>query len=197
MMFKGFDLLTISFQSPLVLLLRKKSKFLLSLLVGIILFRFVFSNAGFEFPYQDESTGNPTPQRLFVTVKKRVGKVNRIGIKPPFIPQHTTRHFYDKSGGLKSSDSGFWMRELDINARKTIESLSAPGNPIVPDEAFCKDNVFCALPTFSCRQLHTGSFWLPASPPLIRKKAEWKLIKQEVVSDQVQRMTFHLSSKTH
>lgn len=86
MMFKGFDLLTISFQSPLVLLLRKKSKFLLSLLVGIILFRFVFSNAGFEFPYQDESTGNPTPQRLFVTVKKRVGKVNRIGIKSPFIP---------------------------------------------------------------------------------------------------------------
>lgn len=158
-----------------MLLLRTRSRFFVSLVVGIILFRFVISNAGFEFPYQDDSRGNPTPQRLFIT--------------------HTSRHFYNRSGALRSSDSGFWMRDLDRNTRKTIESLSAPGNPIEQNEEFCRNEVFCALPTYSCRQLHTGSYWLPAPAPMIRKKAVLKLIKQEATSGQVQRLIFNLSSE--
>lgn len=51
------------------MLLKSKKKFLLSLLLTVVLFRFVISKAGFEFPYQDDATGHPTPQRLFITVR--------------------------------------------------------------------------------------------------------------------------------
>lgn len=159
----------------MILLLRTKTKLLVSLLIGIVLFRFVISSVGFEFPYHDDSHGNPTPQRLFVT--------------------HTSRHFYNRNGTLRYSDSGFWMRELDTNARKTIESLSAPGTPIEQNAEFCKNEVFCALPTYSCRQVHTGSFWLAAPEPLIRKRAEFTLVHEEPAAEQIYRMIFKLSSK--
>lgn len=96
---------------------------------------------------------------------------------------------------MRHSDSGFWMRELDRNAKKTIESLSAPGTPIEQNAEFCKNEVFCALPTYSSRQLHTGSYWLPASAPLIRTKAKFELLSQGEIKEHTQRMIFRLSSR--
>jgi len=46
---------------------------------------------------------------------------------------------------------------MDRNARKTIESLSAPDTPIHQlDNNMCATEAFCGLPLYSCRQLHTG-----------------------------------------
>ena len=87
------------------------------------------------------------------------------------------------------------MRELDRNSWKTIESLSAPVTPIVQDAVFCQNNVFCALPTYSCRQLHTGSYWVSAPQPMIRKKAQMILMDQKEIESQLTRMVFNLSSK--
>lgn len=111
-----------------------------------------------------------------------------------FLIQHTVRHFYNRAGEQRHSDSGFWMREFDRNARKTYESLSAPGTPIDQNEPeFCKE-VFCALPAISCRHLHTGSLWLPASAPLIRKKAKIELLSRSLLKEDVYQLNFLLSS---
>lgn len=64
---------------------------------------------------------------------------------------------YDKEGNIRYTDSGFWFLEMDRNARKTIESLTMPEEPIPQDEnILCKSEVFCGLPLLSVRQLIPG-----------------------------------------
>lgn len=74
---------------------------------------------------------------------------------------------------MQYTDSGYWFRELDRNAEKTIDSLVAPETPIrqelIPK---CNELPFCGLPAYTCRQLHTGGFWLPSPAPIIDKEVE-------------------------
>lgn len=66
---------------------------------------------------------------------------------------------YDLNGRFQYSDSGYWFRELDRNAEKTIDSLVAPETPVEQEKIpHCEDLPFCGLPSYSCRQLHTGYF---------------------------------------
>lgn len=70
--------------------------------------------------------------------------------------QHTIRTVYDANGQPSYTDSGFYFRDLDRNAHKTLESLVAP-DLLQPQElnALCTSRPFCGLPFHSCRQLHT------------------------------------------
>jgi len=112
-----------------------------------------------EFPYHDDSNHNPTPQRHFIT--------------------HAVRKLYDYNGHLSYADSGYWFREIDRNTEKTTDSLMAPESPIrQEDNAICHVAPFCGLPFYSCRQLHTGGFWLQTAEPLIREEAEIHLQKK-------------------
>lgn len=65
----GLTVLITSYLTPLVLLLRTKKTFLWTLLIGIVLFRFVPGFLGSDFPYRDDYNRNPTPQRLFIAVR--------------------------------------------------------------------------------------------------------------------------------
>lgn len=92
------------------------------------------------FPYRDDSDGYPTVQRHYIT--------------------HTQRNFYDSAGKLRYADSGYWLRDLDRNALKTVEGIAMPNLPLDQlENNMCKE-VFCGLPVTSARQLHTGwDFW--------------------------------------
>lgn len=68
----------------------------------------------------------------------------------PFTFQHTLRTFHDYSGGVRKTDSGFLLQELDRNARKTIEGIAMPDN-ITPMREIpaCETELFCAIPFYS------------------------------------------------
>lgn len=71
--------------------------------------------------------------------------------------QHALRKVYDLNGRVQYTDSGYWFRELDRNAEKTIDSLVAPETPVQQEEIpMCNELPFCGLPAYTCRQLHTG-----------------------------------------
>lgn len=125
-------------QIPLVALLRRTHWFLGALLVVFVLTRWgCISMTNTGFPYRGGTTDNPTPQRHMIT--------------------HTVRTVFDASGQPAYSDSGFYFRDMDRNAHRTLESLIAP-DLLLPQEqnALCQKRPFCGLPFHSGRQLHTG-----------------------------------------
>lgn len=127
-----------SYITSLVILFRKCSNFLITLFAIYIVTRFYFiAFTRYGFPYEDESLGAPKIQRHSIS--------------------HTVRTLYDKEGNIRYTDAGFWMLEFDRNAKKTIESLTMPEEPI-PQESniLCKNEVFCGLPVLSIRQLMVG-----------------------------------------
>lgn len=164
-----------SYLTPLIILLKQTSHFFVTLLVIYIFSRGYFiglTNHG--FPYRDESNGSPTVQRHFIT--------------------HAIRTFYDWQGNIRYTDSGFWLRELDRNSRKTIESLATPEIPIPQEEnSLCKSEIFCGLPFFSSRSLHYGGYWIPAPSPLIREVASLKLVEKLRMNRNLYRLNFILN----
>lgn len=70
----------------------------------------------------------------------------------------------------------------------------APESPIrQEDNAICNVAPFCGLPFYSCRQLHTGGFWLPAAEPLIREEAELLLKSRIKVNDINHQLKFSIN----
>ena len=167
-----FTLLITSYLVPVIGLLNKPKAFLFALILAYALTRLSF--IGFthmEFPYRDDSDGNPTPQRHHIT--------------------HSSRIIYDLNGRIQYTDSGYLFREWDRNAEKTIDSLTAPDTPVRQhDNSICNDVPFCGLPLYSCRQLHTGGFWLPGPAPILREEAQLKFVSKEKVSDFQRRFKF-------
>lgn len=63
---------------------------------------------------------------------------------------------YGENGQEVYSDSGFWVRQIDRNTKKTVESLFAPEIPISQeDNAACSKTIFCGLPFHSMRHLYS------------------------------------------
>lgn len=164
-----------SYITPLVILLKKTNHFLSTLAIIYLISRFYFiSISNYGFPYRDESNGAPTVQRHYIT--------------------HAMRTLYDRNGTVRYTDSGFWMRQLDRNSYKTIESLSTPDIPIPQEKnILCQNELFCGLPFYSARQLHTTGFWIPGPQPLVREEGSLVLTKKELLSEHVHRLSFTLS----
>ncbi|KAL1396983.1 hypothetical protein pipiens_010106 [Culex pipiens pipiens] len=123
-------LLACSYMTPLLFLLKKVDK-LVGELVAITLIAFVLaSSTHVGFPYRDDTLRSPSVQRHYIT--------------------HTLRTFHDYSGGIRKTDSGFLLQELDRNARKTIEGIAMPDN-ITPMREIpaCETELFCAIPFYS------------------------------------------------
>lgn len=146
-----------SYLTPLVILLKRSRHFLLSLLAIYVISRYYFvAFTKYGFPYRDNSNGFPAVQRHFITVNFRILELYLENGIMLLIFQHTMRTVHDLNGTIQYTDAGFWMRELDRNAKKTIESLIAPDEPIPQmKNNLCQTQVFCGLPFYSCRQLHT------------------------------------------
>lgn len=164
-----------SYLTPLVILLKRSRHFLLSLLAIYVISRYYFvAFTKYGFPYRDNSNGFPAVQRHFIT--------------------HTMRTVHDLNGTIQYTDAGFWMRELDRNAKKTIESLIAPDEPIPQmKNNLCQTQVFCGLPFYSCRQLHTDGFWVPSPQPLVRETGLLVLTNRRKLSPTEIQLSFELT----
>lgn len=121
----------------MTLLLRGKVVQYLTVISLLLVSIFLATSTYYGFPYQDDSTGNPTPQRHHVL--------------------HTTRNFYDIDRNLRHSDNGFLFLEWDRNAWKTIEgvTMNSPGTLQTLPE-MCNDEVLCGLPCIQSRMLVLG-----------------------------------------
>ncbi|XP_031617647.1 endoplasmic reticulum metallopeptidase 1-like [Contarinia nasturtii] len=151
-----------SYLIPLVGLLRNPKSFMFTVAALFLITRISFMTH-IDFPYSDDEQ-NPTPQRHFIT--------------------HTVRKVYDLNGRVQYTDSGYWFRELDRNAEKTIDSLVAPETPVRQDLIpLCNELPFCGLPSYSCRQLHTGGFWLPGPAPIVENEVQVNATKPLKISD--------------
>ncbi|XP_055371692.1 endoplasmic reticulum metallopeptidase 1-like [Condylostylus longicornis] len=161
--------------TPLVILLRRYSNLFITLLVIYIVTRcYILGVTHYGFPYRDDSNGAPAVQRHFIA--------------------HTVRTLYDSEGNVRYTDSGFWFREADRNAKKTIESLAMPETPIPQDQnILCENEVFCGLPFYSSRQLHTGGYWVPGPAPLVRELCQFKLTNRSSLTPKIHRLNFSLS----
>ncbi|XP_046804765.1 endoplasmic reticulum metallopeptidase 1-like [Lucilia cuprina] len=170
-----FTFFTTSYLTPLVILFKKCKNFLVILFATYIITRFYFiSFTHYGFPYRDDKSGDPRVQRHYIT--------------------HSIRTLYDKQGDLRYTDSGFWFQEMDRNARKTIESLTMPEEPIPQDEnILCKSEVFCGLPLLSARQLLPGGFWVPGPAPVVREIGHFKLVLHEKLTTGRHRMHFMIT----
>jgi hypothetical protein len=96
---------------------------------------FLATSTQHGFPYQDDSTGNPAPQRHHV--------------------MHTVRNLYDVDGNLRLSDAGHVFLEWDRNAIKTIEGIVMP-QQVQSLPEMCNGEVMCALPILQSRMLMLG-----------------------------------------
>lgn len=163
-----------SYLAPLVVLLKRCTNLLITLIVVYAVTRlYIIGVTHYGFPYRDDPKA-PSVQRHFIT--------------------HTIRTLYDREGNIRYTDSGFWLREVDRNARKTIESLAMPEIPIAQENnILCKNEIFCGLPFYSSRQMHTGGYWIPGPSPLIREVATLKLINRTKISSTSHQLNFLLS----
>jgi Peptidase family M28 len=163
-----------SYLTPLVLLLRKPSKFLclMAVVPFVAISLAVCTHTG--FPYRDATASPPKVQRHFIT--------------------HTQRTFFDYQGGIRHTDGGYWLRELDRNSHKTIDGITMPSHAVSQFEnVMCASEVFCGIPFYSSRQVHVGGYWMPGPEPLIREAAKLTRLAKEKLNSHEQRLTFELS----
>lgn len=115
---------------------------------------------------------------------------------------------------LRHTDSGYWFRDMDRNAEKTIEGLTVPHTPMPQTQIpLCKELPFCGLPLFSSRQLSTGyaksyltlillfdvfratfsGYWLSGPAPLVREEANLTFISKEKLTENDYQMKFSIN----
>lgn len=151
-------LIVTSYFCPLFLLLRKRLLCLGLVFLVTISTISLICLTNFGFPYQaDGPTTEPRVQRHYVT--------------------HTRRVFYDLNGDLRYQDNGFWLRELDRNSHKTIESISTPLTPYRHfDPKICRGEPFCGMPLYQLREFQRGGFWVQSqTPPLVNPTSKLRV----------------------
>ncbi|XP_058460663.1 endoplasmic reticulum metallopeptidase 1-like [Malaya genurostris] len=170
----AITLFSCSYMTPLLFLLKKTDKLLgeLVAITSIALILATFTHVG--FPYRDDSMKAPTVQRHYIT--------------------HTLRTFYDYNGGVRYTDSGFLLQELDRNAKKTIEGIAMP-DTITPMREIpaCEKELFCAIPFYSIwHQVLFENFWFAGPSPLIHSEVKCHLRNKDKLTDHVTRLQLTL-----
>ncbi|XP_058460649.1 endoplasmic reticulum metallopeptidase 1-like [Malaya genurostris] len=167
-------LLISSYLLPLVALLKETSYVTarLTILILIAVLLACFTQVG--FPYRDDSSKAPTPQRHFVT--------------------HVLRVYHDKDGLLRRKDSGFLFREMDRNSYRVIRSVVAPESMVaMQDMNTCETEIFCAVPFYSMwHQIRFDNYWMPGPEPVADKVVKLVHQRKDQISDHVQRLSFTL-----
>ncbi|KAG4068422.1 hypothetical protein HA402_007942 [Bradysia odoriphaga] len=165
---------SISFIVPLIGLLNRTKWIFVSMIAMFLMARISLSTTNIGFPYTDDSGKYPTPQRHYIS--------------------HTVRTVYGENGQEIYSDSGFWVRQIDRNTRKTVESLFAPEIPVSQEvNVACSKTVFCGLPFHSMRHLYSTGYWVPGPAPIIQDEASLKLNSKQIVNGNERELHFTMS----
>ncbi|XP_055618078.1 endoplasmic reticulum metallopeptidase 1-like [Toxorhynchites rutilus septentrionalis] len=167
-------LLSTSYMTPLIFLLKKTDKLIGELVAITCIALLLASSTHIGFPYRDDSLKAPTVQRHYIT--------------------HTLRTFHDYNGGVRYTDSGYLLQELDRNAKKTIEGIAMPdGITPMREIVTCEKELFCAIPFYSIwHQVLFENYWIPSPPPIIHTSVKCLLSGKDKISENEYRLQLTL-----
>ncbi|XP_049530243.1 endoplasmic reticulum metallopeptidase 1-like [Anopheles darlingi] len=163
-------LLCISYLVPLIGLLKQSSELTARLTVFAMIGFLLACCTQVGFPYRDDSNGEPSVQRHYVT------------------------HTLQVTNG--SIDSGYLLREMDRNAVRVLRGIAKP-HEITPMRqlATCKTMPFCGIPFYSVwHQIRFDHYWLEGPPPSVELDHLPTLVLEKVsqVSVATRRYAFHI-----
>ncbi|KFB43336.1 AGAP003422-PA-like protein [Anopheles sinensis] len=143
-------ILCTSYLFPLVGLLRQASELTARLIVFALIAFLLACCTQVGFPYRDESNGDPSVQRHYVT--------------------HTLQVARDGAGNVIEK-SGFLLREMDRNALRVIRGVAKP-DEVTPMRQMdtCRTMLFCGVPFYSIwHQIRFNNYWLDGPPPALEQ----------------------------
>ncbi|EAT48189.1 AAEL000778-PA [Aedes aegypti] len=165
-------LLTSSYMTPLISLLKKPSELTARIVAPIVITFFLTCLTPASFPYRDESANAPSVQRHYFT--------------------HVLRLYHDQQGNLRHNDSGFLLREMDRNSERVIRDILGPESVVrMRAMSTCDTEIFCAVPFYSMwHQIRFDNFWLPGPAPSVDKMVTLELKQTEQIEEKVKRLHF-------
>ncbi|XP_058813687.1 endoplasmic reticulum metallopeptidase 1-like [Topomyia yanbarensis] len=170
-------LFTCSYMTPLLFLLKKTDKLIGELVAITSIALILATSTHVGFPYRDDTMKAPTVQRHYIT--------------------HTLRTFHDYNGGVRYTDSGFLLQELDRNARKTIEGIAIP-DTITPMREIpaCQKELFCAIPFYSIwHQVLFENYWIAGPQPIIHSSVKCVLKGKNKITEHVSSLKLTLQGE--
>ncbi|XP_053657858.1 endoplasmic reticulum metallopeptidase 1-like [Anopheles marshallii] len=146
----GGGLLCISYLVPLVGLLKQTSELTARLTVFAMIAFLLGCCTQVGFPYRDESNGEPSVQRHYVT--------------------HTLQVAHRNDGPVVKN-SGFLLREMDRNAVRVIRGVAKPSEAVpMRQMETCRTMLFCGVPFYSIwHQIRFNNYWIEGPPPALEK----------------------------
>uniref|UniRef100_A0A182W0J6 FXNA-like protease n=1 Tax=Anopheles minimus TaxID=112268 RepID=A0A182W0J6_9DIPT len=143
-------LLCISYLVPLVGLLKQTSELTARLTVFALIAFLLGCCTQVGFPYRDESNGEPSVQRHYVT--------HTLQVAP-------------SSSGTVVQNSGFLFREMDRNAVRVIRGVAKPSEAVpMRQMESCRTMLFCGVPFYSIwHQIRFDNYWIEGPPPALEK----------------------------
>ncbi|CAH1955288.1 unnamed protein product [Acanthoscelides obtectus] len=168
-----FTLLILSPYVALSNLLRNLKHFLIGI-VGVYLFFIAIAYTPLGFMYNG-GLKNPAPQRYWI--------------------MHTTRSFYNVSGNLDKTDSGFFLLNMDRNSPKAVAPYVDEISKAKPLEDDCQKYILCGLPLSHAKmvQIMEYSTWIPAGQPVIHEPLHFKLDSKYEIEPGTIRYTITIS----
>ncbi|XP_062551183.1 endoplasmic reticulum metallopeptidase 1-like [Armigeres subalbatus] len=165
-------LLTTSYVTPLISLLKKPSELTARIVAPILITFFLTCLTPASFPYRDESAKAPSVQRHYLT--------------------HALRLYHDRAGELRHSDSGFLLREMDRNSERVIRDIVGHEGVVrMREMASCAEEIFCAVPFYSIwHQIRFDNFWLAGPAPTVDTMVTLTLIHTEQIDAHIRRLHF-------
>uniref|UniRef100_A0A182T1V9 FXNA-like protease n=1 Tax=Anopheles maculatus TaxID=74869 RepID=A0A182T1V9_9DIPT len=139
-------LLCVSYLVPLVGLLKQTSELTARLTVFAMIAFLLGCCTQVGFPYRDESNGEPSVQRHYVT--------------------HTLQVAH-RNAGTVLERSGFLFREMDRNAARVIRGIAKPSEAVpMRQMESCRTMLFCGVPFYSIwHQIRFDNYWIEGTPP--------------------------------
>ncbi|XP_035900322.1 endoplasmic reticulum metallopeptidase 1-like [Anopheles stephensi] len=171
-------LLCVSYLVPLVGLLKQTSELTARLTVFAMIAFLLGCCTQVGFPYRDESNGEPSVQRHYVT--------------------HTLQVAHDNAGTVLQR-SGFLFREMDRNALRVIRGVAKPSEAVpMRQMETCRTMLFCGVPFYSIwHQIRFDNYWIEGTPPALEHHTlptfELLTIKQR--SSTVRQYSFNISHR--
>uniref|UniRef100_A0A182XUW1 FXNA-like protease n=1 Tax=Anopheles quadriannulatus TaxID=34691 RepID=A0A182XUW1_ANOQN len=170
-----FGLLCVSYLVPLVGLLKGTSELTARMTVFAMIAFLLGCCTQVGFPYRDESNGEPSVQRHYVT--------------------HTLQVAH-RDGAVVSEGAGFLFREMDRNAVRVIRGVAKPAEAVpMRQMESCRTMLFCGVPFYSIwHQIRFNNYWMEGPSPAIEKHTlpTFELVRVHQNSSSVRQYSFEI-----
>uniref|UniRef100_A0A182PS58 FXNA-like protease n=1 Tax=Anopheles epiroticus TaxID=199890 RepID=A0A182PS58_9DIPT len=173
-----FGVLCVSYLVPLVGLLKQTSELTARLSVFAMIAFLLSCCTQVGFPYRNESNGEPSLQRHYVTHTLQVAQ---------------------RDGRPVLEGAGFLFREMDRNAIRVIRGIAKPSEAVqMRRMASCRTMLFCGVPFYSIwHQIRFDNYWMEGSPPAIEKHTlpSFELVQVKQHSNKIRQYGFEITHR--